>query len=282
MNREKNCKDSAGMYREEVLLWSVASMQHIELLIGTKKIFGVSLSDNIRCQLDELICSFTKIKEYSGCYKKDTGSLIRDFLRTNAKFIKLINCIMFEEYLNNTELFEIVNHFMIEQIYASRVFTEIKRSTKYKDEKFVLGPDFYTKEGLGDSKEAVLHNTFYFWNIISAQHCSILENILKYYNCKMCRELWSSFKNLKRACLNYNKRLSRAYDDSIISGFKSMCRDMLEFEEKYLDFLYSLTPVEVGRVLPENTPEIFFEFKEHVIEEQEYIHEKLKKLILII
>ncbi|MCM1989189.1 hypothetical protein [Oceanirhabdus seepicola] len=268
-----------NVYKKEVQFWTGCSIQHIELLIGSNGVFGVVLSRKVEKVLEEVNNEFCHIIELLGCYKSDAAKIVKQFLKVNACFIKVLNRIMFEEYLGASELFEVVNHFMIEQIYAARVFVDKKRSPQYKAKRNVLGPDFYVKEGFGESKLERAYNIFYFWNIISAQHASILENIITYNNCDVPRKFYCGFDNFKKAYISLNRKFGEYFETMSIIKLKSIGTDMLNANMEFLSFLYSLTPLEIGTFLPRDTPEAFFDFKEHVIEEQEYICEGLKRWI---
>ncbi len=149
----------------QIYFWNVISAQHCSLLENISNgVFGVRLSREVEKVLEQLNNEYCHIIQLLGCYKYDTAKIVKQFLMVNARFIKVLNRIMFEEYLGSTELFEVVNNFMIEQIYAARVFVDKKRSPQYKAKRSVLGPDFYEKEGLGESKLEIAYNTFYFWN----------------------------------------------------------------------------------------------------------------------
>ncbi|WBW96533.1 hypothetical protein [Oceanirhabdus sp. W0125-5] len=277
-SKRYNCSEE-NQYKKEVHFWCGGAIQHIELLIGSNGLFGAGLSKEVKLYLDQLNNEFCYILELVQCYKSDSDKIVKRFLKVNSSFIKILNKIMFEEYLGSTELFELVNHFMIEQIYASRVFVDKKRAPQYKAKSCVLGPDFYEKNGLGETKLEIAYNTFYFWNIISAQQASILENIITYYNCNVPKKFYCAFHNFKRAYICLNKKSGEYFDTMSSIKLKSIGTDMLYASMQFLNFLYSLTPIEIGTFLPKDTPEAFFDFKEHVVEEQEYISQRLKRWI---
>lgn len=266
-------------YKKEVQFWSGGAIQHIESLIGSNRVFGAVLSKEVEKVLDELRNEFCHIIELLKYDENDKIKIVKQFLKVNARFIKVLNRIMFEEYLESTELFEVVNHFMIERIYAARVFVDKKISPQYREKRSVLGTDFYEKEGFGGNKLELVYNTFYLWNIISAQHASILENIITYYNCDVPRKFYYGLDNFKKAYICVNRKSGEYFESMSIIKLKDIGTDMLNANMQFLNCLYNLTPLEIDSFLPKDTPETFFHFKEQVIEEQEYIRVGLKRWI---
>ncbi|WBW96534.1 DUF2935 domain-containing protein [Oceanirhabdus sp. W0125-5] len=282
-NKKKNI-------REEILFWSCDSIEHIETILESNRVFELMIPSEIKRELVDISEELNKIVEKLKCkdgYDYYIYDELRYFLWLNAKLIKVFNRLMYEGYAGSAILFETLNHFMIEQIYITRIFELIQTTPNYVDKRNVWGPQFYTKFGLGNSQLECAYVQMYFWNVISAQHSSLLENTSPEFLRELSLKTLDRFQEFKKEFNDLNielgenfHRLNKSkWDCNILTR---IAKEAFELNKRFVKFLWSLSEESIGCRLPECTPQAFFDTREHILYEQRYYNDILEKILAVL
>lgn len=221
----------------------------------------------------------------------DLCEILEEFLCVNAKFIIVINRLMFEGFAGEAILFEELNHFMIEQIYVSRIFERILKSPNFFDQRNVWGPDFFNKFGIGKTQFECAYIQVYFWNIISAQHNDLLQNVTPDFADQLPLATFDRLQEFKICFNDANIDLGKNYKRIVEGGdcsrrsrelLSGIVKGIIELNDCYIDFLCKLNRESQGKLLPCDTPLAFFETREHVLNEQYYYNCILERIAAVI
>lgn len=244
---------------------------------------------------------FRPCKEFDGCFceKFDKSEekiyinydrlceVLKEFLCINSRFIIVLNRLMFEGFAGVAILFETLNHFMIEQIYVSRIFEKIMKSPAFQEERNVWGPDFYNVFGIGCDKYECAYIQMYFWNNISAQHVSLLENTEPGFKERIPAKTTEEFDRFRAGFNKANIDLGEYYCKKVkdcrwCQKVEAIAKDIFELNECFIAFLCELNPQSQGELLPCKTPCSFFDTREHVLNEQYYYKKILERIIAVL
>jgi len=282
-NKKKNIK-------EEILFWGCGSIEHIETILESNRVFELKIPSEIKREFVDISEELNKIIDkvkFTCEYDSDIYEVLRCFLCINTKLIQVFNRLMFEGYAGSATLFETLNHFMIEQIYITRIFELICKSPNFVDERNVWGINFYTRYGVGDCQLECAYVQMYFWNVISAQHSSLLENTSPEFLRELQMKTLDRFQDFKKEFNDLNvelgenfHRLNKSKWDCNI--LRRIAEKAYELNKRFIKFIWFLSTDSVGCRLPECTPQAFFNTREHILYEQRYYNDILEKILAVL
>ncbi|OOB79444.1 MAG: hypothetical protein BEN18_03975 [Epulopiscium sp. Nuni2H_MBin001] len=258
--------------------WANNSYEHIEVLQNAYKTVGATLQPSFQQELQILFNAFKNIDSQIDNDKIPTNldNLYQLFMDNNQVFIELLENLKFDGYNGYPVLFETVQHFIYEQLYAIQVLS--KGYAKMYEEQlftldFILGPIKIQKQNMFsttlNTNVTSLIGATYFWSLISAEHTSIIANVspiesnLPVITTDLLTKLRSAFNHVNYALSNIDK---------IADGFISVVDNFLQLNDSFLIMLNNFK-VDDSKFVPnsikKDLPPLFDGVLNHIIHEQE-------------
>ncbi len=256
--------------------WANNSYEHIDVLQNAYKTVGATLQPSFATELTELFTKFKNIDD-AITYNKlpnDFDILCEEFEKCNRRFVYLLEKLKFEGYNGYPVLFETVQHFIYEQLYAKQV---LDAGYKAKADKHYTQNMFTTSL---NSKVTTLKGCMYFWSLIGAEHTSIIATVSPVED-KLPKLTLSLLANFRTIFNQINYILVEQDDVMSDDDLNQLAIYFIETNEQFLKLLNNFKQ-DNSELLPsyikKELPPLFEGVLNHIIHEHERVLELMKSL----
>ena len=262
-----NCENTISnrLVEKTVAFWSENSMQHITSLLRSTNGTTAVLQPYFREELKNFSEEFKNFKEvYSKNTPRQTVRPI-SFLRTNARFINLLERIKYEGFSGYPILQQSVFHYIYEQRYVNAVLGVNNPLNNLLITEYFSPFQNYN----------CIYNQMYFWCIIGSMHPSLLMgnngfyNAINGYSKEFLTDICNNFNLINFKLSSLKKPIKKGALQPLIAEFKALNLSFLEF----LKLVKSGNPrifTNVGNLMLSNT---LYATVEHMINEHSLVEE---------
>ncbi len=264
-----NCsnKITSEQIRKTVAFWAQNSFQHISSLLASVKGTTAVLNPAFIKELESLYRDFKNI--YSA-YTEGISRLPQRpdaLLRTNKKFVNLLERIKFEGFSGYPMLQQSLFHYIYEGKYINAVF-----GLPCSISNLLISTSF---QPFSSNERLCIYNQMYFWSIIGAMHPSLLMDSNAFYNSingysrEYLTEITNNFGKLNFALSSLKRPLQKK---PLAELFEFFC----ELNTAFLDFLLAAKAGNIkiySSTSAVRLPNSFYAKAEHMIKEHTLVNE---------
>lgn len=267
---------------ETIRYFAKNSFQHIDVLFSQTQTSEVTLYDNLNNELKKLYKSFKMIYYDLEKVNSDTNIYftLKKFLKTNDKFVILLERLKFEGYNGHPALYQVIYHVLYEQMYIKEIFRPLMYTRDIQPKNVVINSEF-RKMSLGTNPIDCIYGQLYFWSLIGAEHPSIIMNISIDETNQLPMKTINKLKNTTKRFNNINYNLSEIYPKLNSDNLSSILYKFVELNNEFITLLNELAIN--SQYMPINMkihlPKLFFNLLEHITYEHIYAKDLMNKII---